>query len=146
MSSVRGELAVLIAEMDSDWGDWLTSLRCEADDVIVLVQRPSESSNAFASRVRTRVQDLRDGEIVAAALAGGNRWDADVLAARSVMLHAVVSQMVTSGGGRVFLDSGVHASRARHAMQAIADAVDDQVAQTGVDVFTSGVEALRRAA
>jgi len=146
MSSVRGELAVLIAETESDWGDWLSSLRCEAEDVVVLVQRPSESSHSFATRVRARVQDLRDGEIVAAALAGGNHWDADVLAARSVMLHAVVSQMVTHGRGRVFLDSGAQASRARHAMQAIADAVDDQVAQTGVEVFTSGVEVLRSAA
>jgi hypothetical protein len=146
MNSVRGEMAILIAELDSEWGDWLSSLRCEADDVLVLVQRPSESSPAFAARVRARVQDVRDGEIVAAALVGGNHCDAGVIGARSSMLHAVVSQMVTVGRGQVFLDGGSGWGRARHSMQAIADALEEQVAHTGVDVFTSGVEALRNAA
>jgi hypothetical protein len=45
--------------------------------------------------------------------------------------------MVASGGGRVFLDSGLQAGRARHAMAALAAVVEDQVAQTGVDLVTA---------
>ena len=107
---------------------------------------PSAETPTFAARVRARVQDVRDGEIVAAAMVGGNHCDAGVIAARSSMLHAVVSQMVTVGRGQVFLDGGSGSGRARHSMQAIADALEEQVAHTGVDVFTSGVEALRNAA
>ncbi|MBZ0118403.1 MAG: hypothetical protein K8H88_15485 [Sandaracinaceae bacterium] len=146
MTSVRGKMAILIAEQDSDWGDWLRSLRCEADDVIILLQRQDEGATAFATRVRGRIHDLRDGEIVAAALVGGEHFDDSVLGARSAVARAIVAQMAAQGRGQLFLDGGVRSGRGRHAMQALANVVFDQVAQTGVQVFSSGVEAFRRAA
>ncbi len=133
-----GKWAVLVAEQQGDWDGWIEPLREQADEVVVVLQRRGESAAELATRVRERVQELReDGGVAAAALVGGATCDDATLSARALMVRAIVSQMVASGGGRVFLDSGLQAGRARHAMAALAAVVEDQVAQTGVDLVTA---------
>ncbi|HJL18010.1 MAG TPA: hypothetical protein RMH99_20270 [Sandaracinaceae bacterium LLY-WYZ-13_1] len=130
--------AVLVAERDGDWSDWVESLRLEADDIAIVLQRMGESPSELATRVRERVQGLRcEGHLVAGALVGGERWDSDTLSARSLMIRAMVSQMVVSGRGQLFLDGGSQSGRGRHAMQALASVVEDQIRDTGVEVHTS---------
>lgn len=130
--------ALLVAERDSDWSGWVEPLREEAHDVVVVLQNRGETSAELATRVRERVQELRDkGEIAAAALVGGASWDETTLSARALMVRAIVTQMVSSGGGRVYLDGGGRSGRGRHAMAALASVVDEQLGQTGVDVVTA---------
>ena len=135
---MRETTAVLVAERDGDWSDWVESLRGEADDIAVVLQRMGESPSAFATRVRERVQELRArGELVAAALVGGDRWDAETLSARSLMIRAIVAEMSPAHQGQLYLDAGRTAGRGRYAMQALASVVEDQI-PTGVDVLTAG--------
>lgn len=141
--SVPSRIAVVVAERDGDWSPWIESLGDEVDDVTVVLQRQGESPSALATRVRQRVSEL-EGDLVAAALVGGSSWDSETLSARSLMIRAVVSQMVASGRGQLFLDAGAHVGRSRHAMQALASVVEDQIVDTGVDVLTTRPE--RRAA
>ncbi len=139
--STQGRLAVLVAERDGDWSGWVDPLRSESDDVVVILQRRGESAAELATRVRERVQELRLGaEITAAALVGGGSWDTATLSARALMVRAIATQMVSAGGGRIYLD-GPRAGRGRHAMAALASVVEDQVAQTGVDVVTAAAPA-----
>lgn len=147
---MSSKTAVLVAERDSDWSGWVEPLGAESDDVVVVVQRRGEAPGELATRVRARVLELGlEGEISAAALVGGASWDDATLSARALMVRAIVNQMVASGRGRVFLDGGATAGRGRHAMAALAAVVDDQLAQTGVDVVTASAaepQPLRRAA
>lgn len=136
--SSRKRTAVLVAERDGDWSKWVESLRGDADDIAIVLQRMGESPSELATRVRQRVQELQlGGDLVAAALVGGDRWDAETLSARSLMIRAIVNQMVASGRGQLFLDAGTHAGRSRHAMQALASVVEDQILDTGVEVLTA---------
>jgi hypothetical protein len=133
--STEGKLALLVAERDGEWSGWVEPLRADAGDVVVVVQRRGESAGEFATRVRERVQALRsEGEIGAAALVGGATWDDATLSARALMIRAIVTPMVSAGGGRVFLDGGARSGRGRHAMAALAAVVEDQLGRTGVDV------------
>lgn len=132
----RKKMAVLVAERDGDWSEWIDSLRADVDDIAIVLQRMDESPAQLAFRVRSRVESLAGAELVTAALVGGDRWDAETLSARSLMIRAIVSQMVSTGTGRLFLDAGTHARRGQHAMQALASVVEDQLLDTGVDVRT----------
>lgn len=148
---MSSKTAVLIAEHDSEWIGWVDPLRSESEDVVVVVQRRGESAGELATRVRERVRALRlEGEITAAALVGGPCWDDRTLSARALMVRAIVNEMVSAGGGRMYLDGGVQIGRGRHAMAALAAVVESQLAQTGVDVVTASAAAqpqpLRRAA
>jgi len=128
--------AVLVAERGGEWSEWVEPLRDEVDDIAIVLQRSGETPSELATRVRERVGELQlEGELVAAALVGGDRWDPDTLSARSLMIRAIVSQMVPSSRGRLFLDGGERVGRGRHAMQALAAVVEDQVGG-GVSVMT----------
>lgn len=150
---MSSKMAVLVAERDSEWSGWVEPLGGESDDVVVVVQRRGETPGELATRVRERVQELRlEGEITAAALVGGASWDDKTLSARALMVRAIVNEMVSAGGGRVYLDGGASTGRGRHAMAALAAVVETQLAQTGVDVVTASAaqqqqaQPLRRAA
>lgn len=147
MSSIK-RTALLIAEREGDWSDWVEPLRGQADDIAVILQRMGETPSELATRVRERVGELQlEGELVAAALVGGEHWDSATLTARSLMIRAIVSQMISAGSGRLFLDGGAKSGRGRHAMQALAFVVEDQIGDSGVEVVTSaGAQKVARAA
>ena len=129
------KVAVLIAERDADLGGWMHTLRGQSDQVVVVQQQDDESFPELATRVRERVATLGPRtEVVAATLAGGPRWDVAVLGARSLMVRAVVSEMVAGGRGRLFLDATKR--QARISMQALASVVEEQIVDTGVTVRT----------
>lgn len=130
--------AVLVAEREGDWNDWVESLRDDAEDIAIVLQRMGESPSAFATRVRARVQELHaEGELVAAALVGGDRWDSETLSARSLIIRAIIAEMAPAHQGQLFLDAGSTSGRGRYAMQALASVVEDQI-PAGVDVVTAG--------
>lgn len=133
-----GKWAVLVAEQHGDWSSWVDPLQAEADEVVVVLQRRGESAAELATRVRERVQELRnEGGVASAALVGGASFDEATLSARALIVRTIVTQMVASGGGCVYLDSGARAGRGRHAMAALASVVGDQVAHTGVHLVTA---------
>jgi hypothetical protein len=131
------QTAVLVSERDGEWSGWVAPLREHSDDVAVVVQRMDETTGEFATRVRARILEIqKDTEIVAAALVGGSSFDDRTLSARALMVRAIVSPMVGSGGGSLFLDGGAR-GRGRHAMQALASVVGDQLTTTGVVISTA---------
>ncbi len=136
MSSTQ-KTALLVAEREGDWSSWVEPLRGEVDDIAIVLQRMDETLAELAARVRARVEEIaNEGELVAAALVGGERWDSDTLAARSQMIRAIVSHMAAVDSGRVYLDTGIGARRGRHAMQALASVVGEQIA-SHVDIVTT---------
>lgn len=136
MSGIK-KTAVLVAEREGDWSQWVESLRDEVDDIAIVLQRMGETPSELATRVRERVAEIASQcEVVAAALVGGERWDSDTLNARSQIIRAIVSHMATIDEGRLYLDAGTGAGRSRHAMQAIASVVADHVG-SHVDIVTT---------
>ena len=142
--SGKKKTAVLVAERSGLWSDWIEPLRAQAEDIAVILQRIEETPSQLAVRVRERlVQIAQEGELVAAALIGGDQWDSATLTARSSMTCALAAQMSAAGNGRLFLDTA-HSGRGRHAMQALAAVLEEQVGD-GVDIVTA-VGSTRRAA
>jgi hypothetical protein len=130
----RDTMAVLIAERDSEWQGWVDALRAVADCVRVIAQRPNESASAFAARVRSEMQRSTD-VIDHAVLAGGLGCDPEVLAARTLMVHALTSRMADKS--RLHLDGN---RRTGFAMEALAQIVSDQLQASGVEVVTTATE------
>jgi hypothetical protein len=129
--------AFVIAESDADWGGWVEALSSEAAEVSVIMQRDDEPTAAFAARVRGQLVS-RPGQVAAAALVGGARWDSDVLSARSAILRTLTTRMLTHGEGQVFLDEGRRRQGpARFAMRALASVVEEMVGDDAVVLETT---------
>ena len=127
MSGQHTTSAILIVERDSDWGAWLEALRSDADEIAVIFQGPDESAPHFAARARARVDALgKTDNIVSAALLAGKHWEPDVLAARTLLVRAIVTHMAEEGG-RVYLDGRADSGSSRYAMQALALVIEDHV-------------------
>lgn len=128
--------AVLVAERDGDWSEWIEPLRAQADDIAIVLQQIDESPAELAARLRERLSEIAThSDLVAAALVGGDLWDSATLSARSSMTCALAAQMSAGGSGRLFLDAS-HTGRGRHAMQALAAVLEEQVGE-GVDIVTA---------
>lgn len=147
MSSSK-KTAVLVAERDGDWSAWVEPLRDQADDIAIVLQRMGESPSELATRVRERVEEVsRSGSVVAAALVGGDRWDAEILSSRSLIIRALSTRMAPGTEAQLFLDAGAKNGRGRHAMQALASVVSEEVDDSVSVVTTRGpLPAPRRAA
>lgn len=148
--SRQNKIGLLVAERDADWSEWIEPLRGEVHDIAIVLQRMGETPSELATRVRARVAELAGkGEVVAAALVGGECWDSDTLNARSLMIRAVLSHMMGSEQApTLYLDAGDKAGRSRHAMQALASVVSEQIGNAVQIVTTHGPSAVpaRRAA
>ncbi|MBX3272195.1 MAG: hypothetical protein KF729_18165 [Sandaracinaceae bacterium] len=156
--SRRENIGLLVAERDSAWSEWVEPLRGEVHDIAIVLQRMGETPAELATRVRARAAELAGrGELVAAALVGGERWDPDTLNARSLMIRAILSHMKAGTAGArpegataptLYLDAGDKAGRSRHAMQALASVVADQIGGSVQVLTTHGPSAVpvRRAA
>jgi hypothetical protein len=126
----HGTTKVLIAERDGEWEGWADQLRTTESTVRVVAQRPGETATAFAARVRTEMGRV-EGAVAEAVLIGGVACDPEVLGARVLMVRAVTSRMPSAG--RLHLDGR---GRAKLAMAALAEICSDQLAASGVAVFT----------
>ena len=147
--SRQSKIGLLVAERDADWSEWIEPLRGEVHDIAIVLQRMGETPSELATRVRARVSELAGkGEVVAAALVVGECWDSDTLNARSLMIRAVLSHMMGSEAPTLYLDAGEKAGRSRHAMQALASVVSEQIGNAVEIVTTHGPTAVpaRRAA
>jgi hypothetical protein len=141
-----GKTALLVAEREGDWSAWVEPLREQSDDVAVILQRRGESPAELAARVRARVEELQGAgaDIVAATLVGGVSFDNKTLAARANIIRAIVGPMAMAGG-HLYLDGNASAGRGRHAMQALASALEGQIGHSVV-VSTNDTGSIRRAA
>ena len=126
--TINPQIGLLVAERDADWSEWIESLRDEVQDIAIVLQRLGETPSELATRVRARVAELGEkGELISAALVGGECWDPDTLNARSLMIRAIVSHMTGTEEAKLYLDAGDREGRSRHAMQALASVVCEQI-------------------
>jgi hypothetical protein len=113
---------MVVAEHGALWAPWADRAREEYRDVVVLSQGEAEPIEAFADRVRERVQALANANEAPtrAVVVGGGRTDQRALQARSTLVRSIAVRMGTAGGGFVRL---IDAGRDRFSMAAIAATV-----------------------
>lgn len=73
MTSTQQPVALVVAEANSPWADWVERWQRESRDVVLIVQQPNEDPAQLGSRVRTRVSQMpeRGEQLEKAALLGG---------------------------------------------------------------------------
>ncbi len=131
----RRPVALVVAELGASWEAWCS----EAGDapVVTVVERPGDSPEVFAHRVRAAIEELgRLGRrIVSAVVVGGAAYSPAVLGARATVLRSLCASMMHTGGGRVLLagPEGVRGAPV-HAMAALAEIVGADVRGTGVTI------------
>lgn len=125
-------VSLVVAELGSPWESWAERFAIGTPDVVVVVQRPGETADRWAMRVRTQVAGLAasDARLARAVVVAGTSGPQS-LAARSLAVKALVAPMVAQGEGTVLLDGNV---ADRLGMMALAQLVATQVVGTGVSV------------
>jgi hypothetical protein len=136
MKTPGRETALVIAERGSDSLAWFERFSEQSAEVVLVQQQKNESAADFATRVRTRVEeiDAAGQSLTRAVIAGAGRMDKAVLQARSLVIRAVVGPMVRAGGGEVVLDS---TGPDRFSMQGLAMSVAEMLRGTGVALVPS---------
>ena len=131
----RRPVALVVAELGAGWEAWCAEAG-EAPAVTV-VERPSDTPEVFARRVRSAIEELDRGgrRLVSAVVVGGPAYSPAVLGARATVLRSLCASMMRTGGGRVLLagPEGVRGAPV-HAMAALADVVATDLHGTGVTV------------
>ena len=136
-------LAMVIAERGSDWGNCVDQFRHDADDVCLIIQQPGETVSELATRVRKRVDAIQPYETLAQGVVGsGGRVDQEAVSARSLAIRAVVSPMVRAGHGNVVLASN---PQDRISMMGLAPTVASMIRGTGVEIQPAAQTAARTA-
>lgn len=131
----RRPVALVVAERGAGWQAWCA----EVGDapIVTVVERETDSPEAFARRVRTAIEELErlGRRLVSAVVVGGPAYSPAVLGARATVLRALCASMMRAGGGHVLLagPEGVRGAPV-HAMAALADVVAMDVRGTGVTV------------
>ncbi len=73
MTTNQQPVALVVAEANSRWAEWVERWQRESRDVVLIVQQPDEDAAQLGSRVRTRVRQMpeRGEQLEKAALLGG---------------------------------------------------------------------------
>lgn len=134
MTSVGKGVLILAqegAEVEPVLAAWQRSV--DDDSVLVLQQEAGESVGDWKRRLHMRLagRDIERSAFIARSGFGLP----DVLAA-AALLSGLVSTMVAGGAGRVYLRGRQGDVQAGCALEALADAMRDQVRGTGVQVLT----------
>ena len=110
----------------------------EADTVEVLQQAPGESLTDFKRRLNDRLAGIEQAgrAIERGAFVAKSGFGLPDVLATVALLSSLVATMVSGGAGRVYLCGHAGDSQASCALEALADAMRDQVRGTGVEVVT----------
>lgn len=117
-----------------------------ADAVEVLQQGPGETITEFKRRLHQRLAGIEQagGAIERGAFVAKSGFGLPDVLATVALLSSLVASMVSGGAGRVYLCGHAGDLQASCALEALADAMRDQVRGTGVEVVTDEPIALDR--
>jgi hypothetical protein len=133
-----GKAVLILAQEGAEVEPVLSAWQRSADEesVLVLQQEAGESLSDWKRRLHMRLvgRNIERSAFIARSGFGLP----DVLAA-AALLSGLVSTMVAGGAGRVYLRGRQGDVQASCALEALADAMRDQVRGTGVQVLTDEV-------
>src|SRR4051794_40625343 len=135
-----GKVAVIVAQAGADASPSVEQVHRAVPTTVLLNQEPHESLASLGHRVRTRLASLgaQGYHVHSATFVARNGFGlSDVLAAAD-LLRVLLTSMVSVGGGHVYLQGDVHDAHAQVALQALGDAISDQVRGTGVEIVSDG--------
>ena len=132
-----GHVAVIVAQDGANTGTPVEALLAMGPTVVMLTQEPGETHSKLSQRVRARDQMMmNDGfRVHSATFIAKNGFDLRDVLPTAEMLRSLVTPMVAAGHGRVFLQSDARDARSGYALAALADAIQDQVRGTGVEII-----------
>jgi hypothetical protein len=133
-----GKAVLILAQEGAEVEPVLTAWRRSADEpsVLVLQQAAGESLGDFKRRLHLRLAGLDDGGrgIERSAFVAKSGFGLQDVLATVALLSSLVATMVPVGMGTVYLWG--HRGDAGFALEALADAMRDQVRGTGIEVIT----------
>lgn len=131
-------LALEGAEVEPVLTAWHRTL--DEPSVTVLQQEAGESLAELKRRLHLRLAGIESdgGGIERGAFVARSGFGLPDVLATVALLSSLVAAMVSMGIGRVYLCGQAGDSRASVALEALADAMRDQVRGTGVEVVTEG--------
>jgi hypothetical protein len=135
-----GKAVLILAQEGAEVEPVLTAWRRSADEpsVLVLQQRAGESLADFKRRLHLRLATLEDGGrgLERSAFVAKFGFGLQDVLATVALLSSLVATMVPLGMGTVYLWGHRGDVQASVALEALADAMRDQVRGTGVAVIT----------
>ena len=146
-----GDAVLILAQEGAEVEPVLSAWHRTADEpsVMVLQQEAGESLTEFKRRLHSRLAGIELGGrgIERGAFVAKRGFGLPDVLATVALLSSLVATMVAVGIGRVYLCSHAGDAPASVALEALADAMRDQVRGTGVEVVTdeamqSGVHVL----
>jgi hypothetical protein len=134
------QAVLILAQEGADISPLLAAWQHRADDapVAVLQQQVGESMVEFKRRLQLRLQSFErtGGAIERGAFVAKHGFGLPDVLATVALLSSLVATMVAFGTGTVYLWGQVDDHQASYALEALADAMRDQVRGTGVQVIT----------
>lgn len=135
-----GQAVLILAQEGVDVAPILAAWQHRADDghVAVLQQQAGESMVDFKRRLQLRLQSLDHASrsIERGAFVAKHGFGLPDVLATVALLSSLVASMVAFGSGTVYLWGQADDPQASYALEALADAMRDQVRGTGVQVVT----------
>jgi hypothetical protein len=135
-----GQAVLILAQEGADIGPILAAWQHRADDarVAVLQQQVGESMIDFKRRLQLRLRSFEHATegIERGAFVAKHGFGLPDVLATVALLSSLVATMVAFGTGTVYLWGHADDHQASYALEALADAMRDQVRGTGVQVIT----------
>ena len=135
-----GDAVLILAQEGAEVEPVLSAWHRTADEpsVMVLQQNPGETLTEFKRRLHLRLAGIELGGrgIERGAFVAKRGFGLPDVLATVALLSSLVATMVAVGIGRVYLCGHAGDAPASVALEALADAMRDQVRGTGVEVVT----------
>lgn len=135
-----GDAVLILAQEGAEVEPVLSAWQRRADEpsVVVLQQIAGESSSEFRRRLHLRLAGIESGGhgIERGAFVAKSGFGLNDVLATVALLSSLVATMVAVGMGTVYLCGHAGDAQAGVALEALADAMRDQVRGTGVEVVT----------
>jgi hypothetical protein len=135
-----GQAVLILAQEGADVHPVLAAWQRSADEpsVAVLQQEVGESMIDFKRRLQLWLRSFESatGGIERSAFVARSGFGLPDVLATVALLSSLVASMVAFGTGTVYLCGHADDAQASYALEALADAMRDQVRGTGVEVIT----------
>jgi len=134
-----GQSVLILAQEGAVLAPLIASFRhVEAAQVEILQQEPGESLSAFRQRLHVLLAGIARADrcIEHGAFVAKSGFGLPDVLATVALLSGLVATMVPFGTGHVYLCGHEGDAQAGYALEALADAMRDQVRGTGVEVVT----------
>jgi hypothetical protein len=140
MAAGGQSMLMILALQGAEVEPVLSALQCQANDarVLLLQQDEGESLTDFKRRLHRGLASVASAgrAIERGAFVAKSGFGLQDVLATVALLSSLVSAMVAMGSGEMLLCGHAGDSQATTALEALADAMRDQVRGTGVDVVT----------